>query len=191
MYLGVHLIGSLRWNKNIDAPKNNGSSSEVKIKDYHAYLRPRIEYASCVWHTFIPDSRWSSVRQTDSIIIQVTPKRISNGQLKKSLKWKKFPTKSIFVLQTPFKFQTCMICVCSSNNTFHKKWMLVLGPHSKDRKSTKDKQNMGKAEVNKGCAPLTADCASSDCSKFTWTISTITSTGGLSYFDIFTQRMGS
>ena len=36
-------------------------------------------------------------------------------------------------------------------------WMMVLGLHSKDRKSTRDKAYIGNPKVNKGCPPLTAN----------------------------------
>ena len=41
--------------------------------------------------------------------------------------------------------------------------MLVLGAHNKDRKSTKDKANIGNPKVNRGCPPLTANRISADC----------------------------
>ena len=41
--------------------------------------------------------------------------------------------------------------------------MLVLGLGSKDRKSTKDKANIGNPKVNRGCPPLTANRTSADC----------------------------
>ena len=39
----------------------------------------------------------------------------------------------------------------------------VLGLNSKDRKSTRDKANISNPKVNRGCAPLTANCTSADC----------------------------
>ena len=41
--------------------------------------------------------------------------------------------------------------------------ILVLGLHSKDRKSTRDKSNTVNPKVNKGCPPLTANHTSADC----------------------------
>ena len=41
--------------------------------------------------------------------------------------------------------------------------MSVLGLNSKDRKSTRDKANISNPKVNRGCAPLTANCTSADC----------------------------
>ena len=41
--------------------------------------------------------------------------------------------------------------------------MLVLGLHSKDRTSTKDKANIRNPKVNRGWPPLTANCTSADC----------------------------
>ena len=41
--------------------------------------------------------------------------------------------------------------------------MLVLGLDSKDRKSAKDKANIGNPKVNRGCPPLTANPTSADC----------------------------
>ena len=41
--------------------------------------------------------------------------------------------------------------------------MLVLGLHSKDRTSTKDKANIRNPKVNRGCPLLTANCTSADC----------------------------
>ena len=43
-----------------------------------------------------------------------------------------------------------------------KKWMLVLGLNSKDRKSTKDKANIGNPKVNRGCPQLSANRTSAD-----------------------------
>ena len=40
--------------------------------------------------------------------------------------------------------------------------MLVLGVHSKDRTSTKDKANIRNPKVNKGCPPLTGNLTSGD-----------------------------
>ena len=40
--------------------------------------------------------------------------------------------------------------------------MSVLGAHNKDRRSTRDKANIGNSKVNKGCPPLTANCTSAD-----------------------------
>ena len=39
---------------------------------------------------------------------------------------------------------------------------MVLGLHSKDRKSTRDKAYIGNPKVNKGCPPLTANRTSAD-----------------------------
>ena len=41
--------------------------------------------------------------------------------------------------------------------------MLVLGLHSKDRKSTRDKAIISNPKVNRGCPPLTANRSSADC----------------------------
>ena len=41
--------------------------------------------------------------------------------------------------------------------------MSGLGLNSKDRKSTRDKANISNPKVNRGCAPLTANCISADC----------------------------
>ena len=57
-------------------------------------------------------------------------------------------------------------CVCPSNNTFDRNKkisMLVMGPHSKEGKSTKDKANISYPKVNRGCPPLTANRISADC----------------------------
>ena len=40
--------------------------------------------------------------------------------------------------------------------------VFVIGPHSKRRKSTRDKAKMGKSEVNRGRPPLTANHISTD-----------------------------
>ena len=48
-----------------------------------------------------------------------------------------------------------------SNDTFSKNKKprcLVMGLHSKDRKSTRDKANISNPKVTRGCPPLTADC---------------------------------
>ena len=58
--------------------------------------------------------------------------------------------------------------VCPSNDTFawldnnKKISMLVLGLHSKDRKSAKNEANMNN-QVYTGCPPLTANRTSADC----------------------------
>ena len=39
----------------------------------------------------------------------------------------------------------------------------VLGRHSKDKKSTQDKSNMGNPKLNSGCPPLTANRTSAGC----------------------------
>ena len=44
--------------------------------------------------------------------------------------------------------------------------MLVLGLHSKDRKSTRDKANISDPKVNRGCPPITANRTSGDCVQF-------------------------
>ena len=44
--------------------------------------------------------------------------------------------------------------------------MLVLGLHSKDRKSTRDKANISDPKVNRGCPPITANRTSADCVQF-------------------------
>ena len=41
--------------------------------------------------------------------------------------------------------------------------MSVLGLNNKDSKSTRDKANISNPKVNRGCAPLTANCTSADC----------------------------
>ena len=41
--------------------------------------------------------------------------------------------------------------------------MLLLGSHSKGRKSTRDKANLGNPEVSRGCPPLTANRTSAEC----------------------------
>ena len=56
--------------------------------------------------------------------------------------------------------------MCPSNDIFDKnkkQLMLVLGPHSKDLKSTRDKADIGNPKVNRGCPPLTANHTSADC----------------------------
>ena len=40
--------------------------------------------------------------------------------------------------------------------------MLALGSHSKEKKSTRDKANIGNPEVNKGCPQLTANRTSAN-----------------------------
>ena len=60
----------------------------------------------------------------------------------------------------------CVFCVYSSNDNFDKN---IKNPnfdteaHSKDRKSTKDKENISNPNVNRGCPPLTANRTSADC----------------------------
>ena len=44
--------------------------------------------------------------------------------------------------------------------------MSVLGPFSKERKSTRDKANISNPQVNRGCAPLTANRISANCVQF-------------------------
>ena len=44
-----------------------------------------------------------------------------------------------------------------------KKSMLLLGPHRKDMKHSRDKANMDNPKVNRGCPPLTANRTSTDC----------------------------
>ena len=44
-----------------------------------------------------------------------------------------------------------------------KKYMLVLGSHSIDRKSTGDEANIGNPKLKRGCPPLTANHISADC----------------------------
>ena len=49
---------------------------------------------------------------------------------------------------------------------FWQKWkipMLVLESHTKDRKSTRDKENIGNPKVNRGYPPLTTNRISADC----------------------------
>ena len=73
------------------------------------------------------------------------------------------PTNPIQILkQHEFFWRFCM---CPSKDTFNKKRisMLVMGLHSKDRKSTEDKANISNLKVNRGCPPLTANCTSADC----------------------------
>ena len=55
--------------------------------------------------------------------------------------------------------------VCPSNDTFEKikKMILVLGLHSKDRRSTLGKSNIGNPKLNRGCTPLASNCTSADC----------------------------
>ena len=58
------------------------------------------------------------------------------------------------------------ILYVSSNDTFSKIkqiLMLVLGLHSKDRKSTRNKANISNPKVNRGCLPLIANRISADC----------------------------
>ena len=75
--------------------------------------------------------------------------------------------------------------MCPLNDTFEKKIsMLVLGLHSKDRKSARNKANISNPKVNRGCPPLTAIRTSADCWNFTWTLNTIYSTEGLPYWGI-------
>ena len=53
---------------------------------------------------------------------------------------------------------------CPSNDIMIKiKKISVLGLHSKDRKSTKDKANIDNPKVNRGCPSLTANPISADC----------------------------
>ena len=54
--------------------------------------------------------------------------------------------------------------MCPSNDTFEKKIsVLVLGLHSKDKKSTKDKANISNPKVKRGFPPLKANHISADC----------------------------
>ena len=57
----------------------------------------------------------------------------------------------------------------------------MLGPHSKATKSARYKASIGNPKVNKGCRIPAANCTSADSGKFTWTLNTIYSTGGLPY----------
>ena len=52
MYLVVHLIGGLRWNKNIDAPRNNGSGTLKVFLDETsewAQVRSRSKTITHIW----------------------------------------------------------------------------------------------------------------------------------------------
>ena len=86
-------------------------------------------------------------------------KKISNGrssQLNQYLSYK--PHSNFNPTWTVLK----ILCV-SFKWYFWQKWkisMLVLGLHSKDRKSTKDKGNISNPKVNRGCPTLTANTAS-------------------------------
>ena len=71
------------------------------------------------------------------------------------------PTNPIHILQTNMNFD----CVCASNDTFDKISMLVLGLHSKDRKTTKNKANISNPKGNRYYPPLTANRTSADCVK--------------------------
>ena len=65
--------------------------------------------------------------------------------------------------------------------------MLVLGIHSKDRKSTRDKANIRNPKINRGCHSLTANRTSADCVNISG--NTIYSTEDLPYCGI--QRYAS
>ena len=59
---------------------------------------------------------------------------------------------------------------------------MVLGLHSRDRKSSRDKANISNPKVNRGCPPLTANRTSADCANFTWTLNAIYSTEGVPHW---------
>ena len=56
-----------------------------------------------------------------------------------------------------------ILCVSFKWRCWQKISMLLLGLDSKDRKSTGDKANICYPKVNRGCPPLTVNCASPDC----------------------------
>ena len=63
-YLGVYITADLRWNTHVQATRNNASatlgflkrnlrisSTMIKTRAYQSYVRPKLEYASCVGDT--------------------------------------------------------------------------------------------------------------------------------------------
>ena len=69
--------------------------------------------------------------------------------------------------------------------------MLVIAPHSKDRKSTIDKADIGNPEVNRGCPPLQTNRTLADTLENSFgpsILNTLYSTGDLPYW-VF-QRYG-
>ena len=72
------------------------------------------------------------------------------------------PTNPIQILNQ-HEFFKDYVCVLQVILLTKKISMLVLGLHSKDRKSTRDKANISNPKVNRGCPPLTANRTSADC----------------------------
>ena len=77
-YLGVYITTDLRWNTHVQATRNSASatlgflkrnlrisSTMIKTRAYQSYVRPKLEYASCVWdpHTQANISRIEMVQR--------------------------------------------------------------------------------------------------------------------------------
>ena len=131
--------------------------------------------------------RWGAYfshhRVATSMFTYITPRRRSNGQLKKTSNKRC----SIFVLQTPFKFWIYMIFFEDFVSVLQiilltkikKMSVLVLGLHTKDRKTTRDKRKSSKQRL----FPIHSQPHFSRLWwKYTWTLNTIYSTEGLPYW---------
>ena len=69
-----------------------------------------------------------------------------------------------------------LLNICSTNRIhdlnlhgIYRDFVLVPGPHGKDRKYSKEKANIGNPKVNSGCPPLEDNRSSENCGKYTWT----------------------
>ena len=108
----------------------------------------RAHYAAIVMQTTASEVHASVVAEWPPACLHELLPKDTKMATEENLKWKTFPTWSVFVPQNPFRFETYMeflnIFVPFKLYFWHewKKSMLVLGPHGKDKKCSRDKANI-------------------------------------------------
>ena len=133
---------------------------------------PESTFFSKVWCT----AQWS--RSGFVLFALITPKGTSMRLCwltEQNPQQRTFPTLSLFVLQSPFKFWTWMMFCrywwwhSSYVADIYDLYILVLGSSLNDRESSRDKANMGNHKANRGFLPSTVNRSSAVCSVLTRT----------------------
>ena len=109
-------------------------------------------------------ARFSGHWVVTSMFVYVTPRRTSHRQLRKNSNGRSLSYRHHSNFKPTWIFWRFVCPLQMILLTKIKKIpMLVLGLHSKDRKSTKDKANISNPKVNRGCPLLTVSHTSADC----------------------------
>ena len=167
----LHVNGWVSWNGSSNVAKSNDLNN---VANMHSAASSNELLHLLTRQTQTREVRWGARSSghwvVTSMFAQVSPKRTSYRQLKKTSNGRSSQLNQYLSYKPHSNFQPtwlfkilCVLFKWYFWQKIKKISMLVLGLHSKDRESTKDKASISSPKVNRGCPPLTVNRISADC----------------------------